>query len=76
MIELAAILQAVKAGLTGWREIKAAIQGGKLIVQDQGQHVSLAELEPKILALENARDAASQHAADRIDKRHPPDGDL
>lgn len=73
MMELAALLQAVRAGITGWKEIKSAIQGGKLTVHEDGQHVSLVELEPKILALENARDAASAHAGQRIDDRHKGD---
>jgi hypothetical protein len=35
--------------------------------------MTLAELEPHILAAEDARAAASQHAAERIDRRHGSD---
>ena len=65
------LIQAVKAGLTGWKQIKAALQSSKLTVQDElGQDMTLAELEPHILAAENARDAAAAHAHDRIENRH------
>lgn len=65
------LLDAVKAGLTGWQAITAAIRKDRLTVQgDDGRPMSIEELEPHILAAEDARDAASRHAADRIDRRH------
>lgn len=72
---LALLIEAVKAGLTGWQQIKVAIQGAKLIVKDDaGTPMALTELEPHIFAAEDARDAASAHAQDRITNRHKGDG--
>jgi hypothetical protein len=60
----------VQTGITGWQAIKTAITSSKMTVTDGGATMTLAELEPHILAAEDARAAASSHAHDRITARH------
>lgn len=67
------LVGAVKILKVGWPVIKDAVQGGKLTVQNEaGQSMLLAELEPHILAAEDARDTTSGHVHDRIEQRHEP----
>ena len=69
-LELRALVELVKVGITGWKAVQGAVTSSKINITEGGTPVSLAELEPHILRAEDARDAASKNAADRIDKRH------
>jgi hypothetical protein len=74
IISLGLLVELVKTGLTGWAAIKGAVQSSKMTVEGPtGQMLSLAELESRILAAEDAAKATSQHAHDRIDQRHQGD---
>lgn len=69
-LALPLVLQLVKAGLTAFSEIKAAMDARKLRVQDEtGADLTVEQLKVHYDAFVAEADEASKNAASRIDGR-------
>lgn len=71
ILTLSTAISLVKAGLSTWAQFKASISGGAAqVAHDAGADMTADELEPHLVAAEQAQRAAGVHAGDRINQRH------